>query len=101
MTDFLNLNAAIAILFLLFQYHASQSTESTRLFLQSSELEPPPTSSPAGECVPPFGSGGTHSLGGDGMGGSQFGRGDRLCSTLGIYVCTPMYSVLCILLTVI
>jgi hypothetical protein len=33
---------------------------------------------------PPLGSGGTHSLGGEGMGeGSQLGRGDRHCGTLG------------------
>ncbi len=31
------------------------------------------------------GGGGTHSLAGDGVGGSQFGRGDRHCGTLGIY----------------
>ncbi len=46
-----------------------------------------------GECVPPFGSGGTHPLSGEGVGGSQFGRGDRHCGTLDIYVlcgvCNP------------
>ena len=30
--------------------------------------------------------GGTHSLAGERVGGSQFGRGDRHCGTLGIYV---------------
>ncbi len=46
-----------------------------------------PTPSPAGERVlPPFGSGGgTHSLAGEEVGGSQFRRGDRHCGTLGKY----------------
>jgi hypothetical protein len=37
-----------------------------------------PTPSPAGECVPPWfrGGGGAHSLAGEGVGGSQFRRGD-------------------------
>ncbi len=37
---------------------------------------------------PPLG--GTQSLGGEGVGGSQFGRGDRHCGTLGTvqYTCT-------------
>jgi hypothetical protein len=41
--------------------------------------------SPAGEYVPStFGSWewGTHSLAGEGVGGSQFGRGNRHCGTL-------------------
>jgi hypothetical protein len=43
--------------------------------------DPPP---PPCEYVSPLG--GTHSLGGREGGGSQFGRGDRRCGTLGIYV---------------
>jgi hypothetical protein len=64
-----------------------QSRQSTRLFLKSSDLGPS-TSSPAGECVPShFGSaGGTHSLAGEGVRGSQFGRANRHCGTLVIYV---------------
>jgi hypothetical protein len=48
-----------------------------------------PTPSPAGECPSPlwFGGGGAHSsLAVEGMGESQFGRGDRHCGTLGTYV---------------
>jgi hypothetical protein len=54
-----------------------------------------PTPSPVGErALPPCGSGGgTHSLVGEGVGGgSQFGRGDGHCGTLGIYVlCAILY----------
>ncbi len=40
-----------------------QSRQSTRLFLQSSDLGPPPTPSPTGECVPsPFGTGSTKNV---------------------------------------
>jgi hypothetical protein len=46
----------------------------------------PPTPSPAGECVPLFGSGGDTLACGKGGGGSQFGRGDRHYGTLSIYV---------------
>ncbi len=60
-----------------------QCWQSAMPFLQSSKLGPPP---PLGECVPfPFCSEGTHSRGGEGVGGSQFGWGDRNCGTLGIY----------------
>ncbi len=58
-----------------------------------------PNPSPAGECVPsPFGSGEggrlTHSLAGEGVVGSQFGRWDRHCGTLGIYVlCSYTYCI--------
>jgi hypothetical protein len=47
-----------------------------------------PLPSPADECVPPpFGSGGvTDLLAGEGVGGSQFGRGDIHCGTLVTYV---------------
>jgi hypothetical protein len=66
-----------------------QSRQSARLFLQSSYLGPPPSSTP-GECVPPtfvWGGGDTHLLAGEGDGGSQFRRGDRHCVTLGtVYV---------------
>jgi hypothetical protein len=48
----------------------------------------PPPPHPHGECVPPtFDSGGgTHSLAEEGVGVSQFGRGDWHCCILGIYV---------------
>ncbi len=45
--------------------------------VRSSELGPP---SPADECVPK--EGGTHSSGGEGVGGSQFGRREKKPSTL-------------------
>ncbi len=46
-----------------------QSWQSTRLFLQSSELGPPPTLSPTGECAPtPLVQGGAHSLAGEEVG---------------------------------
>jgi hypothetical protein len=57
-------------------------------FLQSSELGSPPTPSPSGKCVPPLipeGKGDTLACG-RGGGGSQLGRGDRHCGTLGTYV---------------
>jgi hypothetical protein len=46
-----------------------------------------PTSSHADECVPPLWfRRGAHSLAGEGVGVSQFGRGDRHCGTLRVYV---------------
>jgi hypothetical protein len=48
-----------------------------------------PSPSNAGECVPPLlVPGGTHSLAGElgGSGRSQFGREDRRCGTLGMFV---------------
>jgi hypothetical protein len=68
----------------------SQSRQSTKLSLQSSEMGPS-TPSPAGECVPPpFGSWGeTDSLAGEkeeGGGGPDSDEGDIHCGTLGIYV---------------
>ncbi len=49
----------------------------------SSRLNWDPTPSPAGECDPlPFAPGEERGRGGGG--GSQFGRGDRHCGTLGI-----------------
>ncbi len=52
--------------------------------LASSELLTPP---PPGECVPRLWCGGrTHSLGGEGVGGQQFGRRQALLCTLHIYV---------------
>jgi hypothetical protein len=57
------------------------SIQCARLFLQSPELGPPPPPPPHPQAsVPPFGSGGTHSLAGEGLGWSQFGRGDRHCT---------------------
>jgi hypothetical protein len=46
-------------------------------FLSSRPNRDPPTPSYAGECALPFGSGGKHSLAGEGVGGYRFGRGDR------------------------
>jgi hypothetical protein len=66
----------------------SQSRQSTRLLLQSSDLGQLPPPHPQANTSPPFGSGGvTHFLAGEGgVGGSQFARGDRHCGTLGIFV---------------
>ena len=80
------------------QRSQSQSRQSTRLFLQSSELGPP-TPSSAGECAPPphrF-RGGGYTLG--------CGRrvpirtGDRRCDTLARYRCTLWVQ--CILFSVV
>jgi hypothetical protein len=62
----------------------SQCRQSAKLFLQSSELghhHPPPL--PQASVSPPlwFRGGGEHT-----GGGSQFGRGEKHCSTLGLYV---------------
>ncbi len=47
-------------------------------FSSRSNWGPIPSRSPAGECVPPGGGGGwTQSLAGEGVMGSQFGRGAR------------------------
>jgi hypothetical protein len=57
--------------------------QTAKLLLQSSELGLPHPLSPW-RVSPPLGSGGrTHSLAGEGGGGSQFGRGARHCGTLG------------------
>jgi hypothetical protein len=63
-------------------------TEYTRLFLQSSELGPSHPLIRKRVRLPPHFDlgGGTHSLAGEGVGESQFGRGDRHLRTLGIYV---------------
>jgi hypothetical protein len=83
--------------------HSAQSRQSAELFLQSSELGlPHPLTrrrvcSPLFWCAPPFGfgsGGGAHSLPGEGVGASQFQRGDRHCGYLDIrvYVCTLCHS---------
>jgi hypothetical protein len=59
---------------------ASQSRQSARLFLQSSVRIGTPPPHPQASVSPPFG------LGGGGVGGTQFRRGERHCGTLGIYV---------------
>jgi hypothetical protein len=64
---------------------AVHRVDSTRLFLQSSELDPPPSTSPAGECarsllVP----GGTHSLAGEGVGEGP--NSDEGTDTVVLYV---------------
>jgi hypothetical protein len=69
-----------------FTARSPQRRQSAMLFLQSSELGPPPHPQPS--VSPPLVPGGTHSLAGEGVGGSQFGRGDRQCGTLDIYICT-------------
>jgi hypothetical protein len=55
-----------------------------------------PTPSPPDECAAPPGFRGSdtvQSLAGESVGGSQFGRGDSHCGTLGIYVlCDAKYS---------
>ncbi len=77
--------------FLWLQGSLPQSRQSARLFLQSSELgtsPPPPNPLTLRRVCPPptLVSGiGAHSLAGEVVGGSQFGRGDRHCGTLGIY----------------
>ncbi len=66
--------------------YPQSSRQSARIFLQSSELGPP-TPSPVGECLPPFGSQGAPALTcGKGGGGSQFGREDRHCGALQKYM---------------
>ncbi len=67
---------------------AAQSRQRPRPFLQSSEFGPP-TPSPAGECVPPpFGSGGTHLLAGEGVGGVPIldEGADVLCDLQYMYI---------------
>ncbi len=54
-----------------------------------------PTPSPEGECAPhpPWASGGGNTFRLREREGSQFGRGDRHCGTLGIYVlCDIQYN---------
>ncbi len=62
--------------------------QSTRLFLQPSELRPSHHLTRR-QVYPPFGSWGDTLTRGKGAGGSQFGRGDRHCGTLN----TNMYLV--------
>jgi hypothetical protein len=51
-----------------------QSRQSAKLFLQSSEMGHPQPPTRRRVCPPPFGSGGAHSLAGEGLGESQFRR---------------------------
>jgi hypothetical protein len=82
----------------------AQSRQIARHFLQSYELGPPHPLTSRRMC-PPFGSAGDTLACGRGDGGSQFGRGDRHCGTLGIctlcmdvsftlldYIGNPKYS---------
>ncbi len=65
----------------------SRSRQIAMLFLQSSELGLPHPLALRRVPPPPFGSGGgAHSLAREGMGESQFRRGDIHCGTLYIYV---------------
>jgi hypothetical protein len=62
---------------------ATRSRQSAKLFLQSSELGLPHPLSRRRECPPPFGPGGrAQSLAGEGLGESQFRRGDIHCGAL-------------------
>jgi hypothetical protein len=71
-----------------------QSRQSAKLFLQSSELGLPNPSPCRRVCPPPLvPGGGAHSLTREGVGESQFRRGDIHCGTLYIYVlCESAYS---------
>jgi hypothetical protein len=68
----------------------SQSGKSAKLFLQSSELGLPQPLARRRVCPPTPTSqvlgGGAHSLAREGLGESQFRRGDIHCGTLYIYV---------------
>ncbi len=69
-----------------------QSRQSTRLFLQSSKLGPPPPLHPQAS-VPPLllVPGGTHLLAEKGVGGgSQFGQGEKSCGTLDLMYFVPV-----------
>jgi hypothetical protein len=84
--------------------HIAQSRQSAKLFLQSSQLGPPPKPPhPQVSMYPPLlvPGRGPPSLGGEGVGGpKKFGRGDRHCGPLVIlyivkYICIYLeyYSV--------
>ncbi len=62
-----------------------QSRQSARLFLQSSEWRLPHSLTRRRVCPPVWFWGGLTRWG-RGVGGSQFGQGDRHCGTLVIYV---------------
>jgi hypothetical protein len=65
----------------------SQSRQSAKLLLQSSELGLPHPLTRRRVCTPPpFWFRGAHLLTGEGAKESRFGRGDRHCGTLGLYV---------------
>jgi hypothetical protein len=72
----------------IFFYQGAQSRQSAKLFLQSLDLGLPHPLSRRRVCPPPpFGPGGrAHSLAGEGLGESQFRRGDIHCGALYIYV---------------
>jgi hypothetical protein len=75
------------------QSMSTQSRQSSKLSLQFPNWDP----SPAGEFVlPPFGSGGGGAdlIAGEGVGGFQFGRGNRPCCTLDIDMYIVQYYVL-------
>jgi hypothetical protein len=72
----------------------TQSRQSTKLFLQSSELGSPPrhphASVPSLPSPPLVPGGGTHSLAGEGMKGSQSNEGHIMWYARNIYVlCAP------------
>ncbi len=65
----------------------AQSRQSAKLILKSSELGLPQTLSRRRVCPPPLDPrGGAHSLAREGVGESQYRRGDINCGTL--YICT-------------
>jgi hypothetical protein len=72
-----------------------QGRQSAKLFLQSSEWGLPHPFPRRRLCsvYPPFGYGRAHLLAGEGLGESQFGRGDIHCSTLDIYVLRDFRSI--------
>jgi hypothetical protein len=70
------------------EYQSSQSRQSAKLFSSRRNWDSP-NPSPAGECAPPpVLGGGAHSLAREGLGESQFRRGDIHTGTLHIYVRT-------------
>jgi hypothetical protein len=71
------------------------SRQSDKLFLQSSELGLPQPLTRRRVCPPPLlvPGGEAHSLAREGVGESQFRRGDKYCGTLYKYVlCAPPYQ---------
>ncbi len=79
----------------------AQSRQSAKLFLKSLELGLPHPLTRRRVCLPPV-LGGAHSLAREGLGGSQFRRGDIHCGSLYIYllcghmaVCTSVQCTVC------
>jgi hypothetical protein len=66
--------------------YRAQSRQSAKLFLRSSEFGLPHPITRRRVCTvyPPGWGGGAYSFAGEGVGESQFGRGDKHCGTLGM-----------------